>query len=74
MRLFRGSFLASSLLLVDAQNQCDLSELSVPENAEGWDCDPDIIANAAINDGPFAPPKTKCWLQCKPGYIDYICE
>ena len=74
MKLLKEIIFASSLLspAAKAQNTCNVNELVVPDNAEGWDCDPDTDGITAAN--TRVPPGTKCYLKCNPGFIDYICE
>ena len=76
MKLFKGACLAGTVysrgITIDAP--CDVSELTIPENAIGWDCDDSVIGDNGQIVENTVPARTKCWLKCEPGYIDYICE
>ena len=78
MKLFQSAFLAGTLFSSNSVNAeevtCDVSELTVPDHAIGWDCDDEIIGSLGALVQDNVPPKTKCWLKCQEGYIDYICE
>ena len=45
---------------------CDLNELSLPENAEKWDCGDDITR--------YVPTWQRCYLKCQPGFIPTSCN
>ena len=71
MRLFREVFLVGGFLsnsVIDAEKHCPVSELQVPENAIGWNCDKKATIDGRV------PAKTKCLLQCAEGFIDVVCK
>ena len=45
---------------------CDVDELSLPANAERWDC-------AGTTD-QYVPTGARCYLQCNPGFIPTSCN
>ena len=71
MKLLKSLFILKGLATESfdkdsRSNYCDTTELTLPPNAEKWDC-----AGAA---GNFVPAGTKCKLVCDAGYVPTICK